>query len=182
MPVEAMIISVCLGAILGAVGGLFGIGGGIIAIPALGMLFNMNQQAAEGTALIMTVSNVFLGLWKYRRRGVIDWRLAITLALSASVFTYVTARWAVGLPTSTLRSAFAAFLVVTAIYLAVRIMWSRKTVTEAPPLAWPWSAVIGVMGGVLSGLFGVGERQLLRLRSLISSVSSRVQHKVLRWP
>jgi hypothetical protein len=78
MLIETLVISAILGALLGVVGGLFGIGGGIIAIPALGLLFNMNQQAAVGTALIMIMSNVFLGFWKYRQRSAIDWRLAVT--------------------------------------------------------------------------------------------------------
>jgi len=159
MPIETLIISAVLGAVLGVVGGLFGIGGGIIAIPALGLLFNMNQQAAEGTALIMIVSNVFLGFWKYRQRqsGAMDWRLAVTLAFSASIFTYVTARWAVHIPTSTLRDAFALFLVVMAMYMADRIIRSNAAKANGQPaLSWPWSAAVGVTGGVLSGLFGVG--------------------------
>jgi len=39
-----------LGVALGTVGGLFGIGGGLIAIPALGVLFGLDQQLAQGTA------------------------------------------------------------------------------------------------------------------------------------
>ena len=42
-----------LGAALGTVGGLFGIGGGLIAIPVLGVLFGLDQQIAQGTALVM---------------------------------------------------------------------------------------------------------------------------------
>mgnify|MGYP002041225292 CR=1 FL=1 len=44
-----------LGAALGTVGGLFGIGGGLIAIPVLGVLFGLDQQIAQGTALVMVV-------------------------------------------------------------------------------------------------------------------------------
>lgn len=40
-----------LGAVLGGVGSLFGIGGGLIAIPVLGLLYGMDQQLAQGTAL-----------------------------------------------------------------------------------------------------------------------------------
>jgi uncharacterized protein len=163
MLIETLIICAILGALLGVIGGLFGIGGGIIAIPALGLLFDMNQQAAEGTALIMIVCNVFLGFWKYRQRSAIDWRLAGTLAFSASIVTYITARWAVHMPTSTLRDAFALFLVVMAMYLAVRIIQSRVGQADKAgyanrraPLSWPWSAAVGVTGGALSGLFGVG--------------------------
>lgn len=156
MSIEAIFVSLALGTVLGGVGGLFGIGGGIIAIPALGLLFNMNQQAAEGTALIMIVTNVFLGFWKYRQRSAVDWRLAITLGLSASLFTYMTARWAVHLPTNVLREAFAVFLVGMAIYLCLKIVGPGTGENRHSPLAWPWSAAVGVTGGILSGLFGVG--------------------------
>lgn len=156
MSIAAVIVSLGLGVVLGGVGGLFGIGGGIIAIPALGLLFGMTQQGAEGTALIMIVANVVLGFWKYRQRSAIDWRLAVTLGLSASVFTYLTAHWAVHLPTNVLREAFAVFLVAVAIYLCLRIMRPGMSQAQAAVLAWPWSVLVGVTGGILSGLFGVG--------------------------
>ena len=43
-------LNLILGLLLGTVGGLFGIGGGLIAIPALGILFGLDQQMAQGTA------------------------------------------------------------------------------------------------------------------------------------
>ena len=55
-----------LGLLLGALGGLFGIGGGLLAIPALGLLFGLDQQFAQGTALVMVVPNVLLALWRWR--------------------------------------------------------------------------------------------------------------------
>ncbi|MBC7210640.1 MAG: sulfite exporter TauE/SafE family protein, partial [Pseudomonas sp.] len=42
------VIYIVLGAALGTLGGLFGIGGGLIAIPALGVLFGLDQQLAQG--------------------------------------------------------------------------------------------------------------------------------------
>ena len=46
-------IYLVLGAALGTVGGLFGIGGGLIAIPVLGVLFGLDQQIAQGTARLL---------------------------------------------------------------------------------------------------------------------------------
>ncbi|SPS01091.1 exported hypothetical protein [Cupriavidus taiwanensis] len=69
-----------LGGLLGAVGGLFGIGGGLIAIPALGLLFGMDQQLAQGTALVMIAPNVLIGFWQYRKRADIALRTAVVLA------------------------------------------------------------------------------------------------------
>ena len=64
-----------LGMVLGCPGGLFGIGGGL-AIPALGVIFGLDQQLAQGTALVMVVPNVVLALWRYHQRNRIDPRQA----------------------------------------------------------------------------------------------------------
>lgn len=72
---------IVLGAALGTLGGLFGIGGGLIAIPALGVLFGLDQQLAQGTALVMVVPNVLLALWRYHQRNRIELRHAVPLSL-----------------------------------------------------------------------------------------------------
>lgn len=46
-------------------GGIFGIGGGLIALPILILVFGRAQQLARGTDLVMVVPNVLLALWKY---------------------------------------------------------------------------------------------------------------------
>ena len=71
-----------LGAALGTVGGLFGIGGGLIAIPVLGVLFGLDQQIAQGTALVMVVPNVMLALWRYHQRNRIELRHALPLGVT----------------------------------------------------------------------------------------------------
>jgi len=57
--------SLAMGAALGFFGGVFGIGGGIIAIPALVLLGGMEQAQAQGTALVMMVPNLLIGWWRY---------------------------------------------------------------------------------------------------------------------
>ena len=53
-----------LGGMAGLLGGLFGVGGGFLVIPLLGFFYGMDQQTAQGTALIMVVPNV---LWAFSR-------------------------------------------------------------------------------------------------------------------
>lgn len=152
----AFALNIVLGLMLGTLGGLFGIGGGLIAIPVLGVLFGLDQQLAQGTALVMVVPNVLLALWRYHQRNRIDLRYALALALSSFVFALVGAGWAVNLDPEAMRLAFVAFLVALAFYNLLR-MWLR------PPAAsgelrqpWPWLAVLGSGAGLLGGLFGVG--------------------------
>ena len=108
--VSQVFATAALGAVAGVFGGLFGIGGGVLAIPLLGMVFGLEQQAAQGTTLIMVVPNVLFGFWRYRQRFGVDLRMAAVIAGSALVSTYPTARFATGLDPHILRLAFALFL------------------------------------------------------------------------
>jgi uncharacterized membrane protein YfcA len=152
----AIAITFVIGLLLGGFGGLFGIGGGLIAIPVLGLAYGMDQQLAQGTSLVMIVPNVTLGFWRYRQRVGVDLRIAATLAACAVGVTYVAAQFATKLQAGQLRAAFAAFIVILAIYYAVRVLRAGRPKNERKPLKWGWTSIVGVVGGLLSGLFGVG--------------------------
>jgi len=145
-----------LGAALGTVGGLFGIGGGLIAIPALGVLFGLDQQLAQGTALVMVVPNVLLALWRYHQRNRIELHHALPLAVCSFVFAWFGSIWAVGLDAQAMRLGFVAFLVALALWNGARMF--MRTAAPSPGLryAWPWLAVLGSFAGSMGGLFGVG--------------------------
>jgi len=147
---------IVLGAGLGTLGGLFGIGGGLIAIPVLGVLFGLDQQLAQGTALVMVVPNVLLALWRYHQRNRIELRHALPLSLAGFVFAWLGSIWAVGLDAQAMRVGFVVFLVALTVWNLVR-MFTRN----APPSTelrqpWPWLGVLGGGAGVVGGLFGVG--------------------------
>jgi uncharacterized protein len=151
-----LLTATALGAACGALGGLFGVGGGVIAIPFLGMLYGLDQQVAQGTVLVMVVPNVLLGFWHYRRRVGVDLRMAAAIALASLAATYPVARFATGLDPHRLRLAFAAFLVGLSALVAYRTWRGLLAQSARRPLDWGWSSVVGVIGGVVSGLFGVG--------------------------
>jgi uncharacterized membrane protein YfcA len=149
------VLFVAIGGLLGALGGLFGIGGGVIAIPVLVIFFHLSQQHAQGTALVMVAPNVILGLRDYARRGSLDRRVAILLGLCAVSFTLIGALYATRIAGPELRYGFAAFTGALAVYFAYRSVRSDEAPVHAR-LAWGWTAVVGAIGGVLSGLFSVG--------------------------
>jgi uncharacterized membrane protein YfcA len=147
-------IDVVLGAAFGFLGGLFGIGGGIIAIPILGLVFGMSEQLAQGTALVMVVPNVMLGLWRYYQKRSLNVRYGVTLAICAAPMTYVGARFATGVPSSPLRVAFALFTIAIASYALWRTFGrGEHAVAQAP---WYAISVLGAVAGGVSGIFGVG--------------------------
>ena len=69
-----LVANLFLGAVLGSVGAMMGIGGGLIAIPVLAWVYGMDQQLAQGTALVMIVPNVLIGFLRYRQRNHINLR------------------------------------------------------------------------------------------------------------
>src|ERR1700740_1865925 len=116
----------------------------------------MDQQTAQGTVLIMVVPNVLWAFSRYRRRFGIDLRMAATIAVSALIATYPTARLATSLDPYVLRLAFAVFLATTAATVAYRTWRGGVRVGTGRRRAWCWVTVVGVIGGVVSGFFGVG--------------------------
>lgn len=66
MNITQWVEDLALGAVLGGIGGLLGIGGGLIAIPVLVLVYHYDQQTAQGTALVMIVPNVLIGFWRAR--------------------------------------------------------------------------------------------------------------------
>jgi len=168
----SLLLDLLLGVVLGAVGGLFGIGGGLIAIPVLALGFGLDQQLAQGTALVMIAPNVMLGFWRYKQRNPIDLKDAYWLGGAAVGSTWLVAHWATHLDAGRLRWAFAAFLVG----LAALLFWGARrrerasagmapglpprpahvAVPPQPALNRRWLSVLGLVSGVFSGLFTVG--------------------------
>lgn len=154
--VESWLTMLTLGAGLGLLGGLFGIGGGLIAIPVLGLACGLDQLHAQGTALVMVLPNVMIGFWRYRVRHGIAWRPALLLGATAIVGSEVAARIATSLPATTLRLGFAVFLVALSGWLLYGLRRSQTAAGAVARLAPRWLPAVGIAGGLMSGLFSVG--------------------------
>jgi uncharacterized membrane protein YfcA len=151
-----LLLNLILGLVLGTVGGLFGIGGGLVAIPALGVLFGLDQQLAQGTALVMVVPNVVLALWRYNQRNRIEPKHALLLSACGFVCAWLASLYAVELHAESMRMAFVGFLVVLAVYNLARLFMHNAPASKELRHPWPWLGVLGGAAGALGGLFGVG--------------------------
>src|SRR5262249_53249789 len=146
-------LDVVLGAGIGVLSGIVGIGGGLFIIPLLGVFFGLTQQRAQGTALVMVVPNVLLGLWRYARYRGFDPRGA---GLLAPVSTYGGARLAPMAPSRGLRVSFAAFLLALALFYGLRSRSAEIRVDPDARIPPRVAVVLGLVGGFVSGVFGVG--------------------------
>lgn len=152
----AIVLNLALGLVLGTLGGLFGIGGGLIAIPVLGVLFGLDQQLAQGTALVMVVPNVMLAIWRYHQRNRIDFRHAAALGISSFCLAIAGAAVAVSLDAGRMRIAFVGFLLALAAYTLLRVFLAPQAGSSELRYPWPWLGALGAGAGALGGLFGVG--------------------------
>lgn len=155
LAITDLLTILCLGASLGFLGGLFGIGGGIIAIPFLALAFGMDQALAQGTSLAMMVPILLVAWWRYTRRHPVPKRAAIQIAVLASVMTLLVAYVATALAPNILRSVFSVFL----LFLALRMLFRRTNATTTEGVSRfniRLMPLVGILGGACMGLFGIG--------------------------
>jgi len=117
--VEALLI-IALGICAGVLAGLFGVGGGVVFVPALTIVVGLSQLTAEATSLVAIIPVAVYGSWRQTRAGTVRWRDAIWIGAFGAVAALGGAVVAEVLPASTLRYLFAGLLVVTAAQLAWR--------------------------------------------------------------
>ncbi len=149
------IINIAIGGLLGVFGGLLGIGGGLFAIPTLSLLYGMDQQLAQGTALAMVVPNIVLGIYKYNQRNKIEWKTAALLGVCAFALSWFGALIAIDLDHRSMREIFISFLIFIAVWNLLQ-MFGKRVSTGLRQLPWPYFAGLGGISGFLGGLFGVG--------------------------
>lgn len=114
---QALYLAVGLAA--GVMSGLFGVGGGIIIVPALVFLTGASQTAAAGTSLVALLLPVGLGgVLAYYRAGEINTsHIRMGLLIAAGLFAggFGGAKLALVLGDKTLKQLFALLLFVLAI-------------------------------------------------------------------
>ena len=111
-----------IGVLAGVFAGMFGIGGGLIIVPALALLYGMKQHAAVGTslgALLLPVGA--LSAWVYWKNGNVNVKYSVLLAAGLLVGAFVGAKLVEPVSDLTLRRMFGAFLLI----VSVRMLWGK---------------------------------------------------------
>lgn len=98
--------------------GLFGIGGGVVIVPALILILGFTQMQASATSVATIVFSASAGAISFAVDGSVDWRAAAGLAIGSVVGAWVGARSIHRVPTVWLMRAFVVVLLVAAARLA----------------------------------------------------------------
>jgi len=112
----SILLYVFLGLIAGIFSGLIGVGGGIIIVPVLVLLFGLSQHQAQGTTLALMVPPIgLLAAWTYYKHGYVDLKIAAFICLGFFLGGLLGAEIATGLSNIALKKVFGAALLLVAL-------------------------------------------------------------------
>lgn len=113
---EHIIGIIILGVVAGLLSGLVGIGGGIVIVPVLVLVFGLSQHTAQGTTLAMLSFPVsVIAAYNYYQKGMVDWKIALFLCLGFVVGGFFGSKIAIGLSPFVIKKVFAILLIVIAV-------------------------------------------------------------------
>lgn len=111
---------IAISLVIGALTGLFGIGGGFLAIPILILFYNVAPTKAAGTSLFIIMINTLTGFFAhYRHWSDVDWSLPIIIAIVALVISRIASHRSARVSPATLKRAFAYFVFAIALFTLV---------------------------------------------------------------
>lgn len=147
--------AVVVGVSAGLLSGVFGVGGGVLMVPAMVLLLGVPQRRAAGTSLAAIVPIALFGVAGFAVQDQLDLAAAALLGVGAIVGAPLGARLIHRIPVPRLRVAFAMLLVLTAVRLFFEL---PESVLAGSISVGDGSLVVlvGLASGLLAGLFGVG--------------------------
>ena len=113
-----IIILVLIGLIAGAFSGMFGIGGGLVMVPAMVFFLAMSQHSAQGTSLgVLVIPVAAIAAYNYYKAGELNVKFAIIIALSFVVGGYFGSKLSLGISEVMLKRVFGVLMLAMAVKL-----------------------------------------------------------------
>ncbi len=123
MNMTTILLLIIIGLVAGTLGGMVGLGGGIILIPALILIMKLDQQTAQGTSIAIMLPPIGLfAVYNYYKAGYVNMKYAFVIAMAFMVGGYFGSSLALKLSPDVMRKVFSVVLVV----IAVKMFFSGK--------------------------------------------------------
>jgi uncharacterized membrane protein YfcA len=108
------LICAVIGIFAGTMGGLLGVGGGVVMVPAFTRVLGLSVKQAIGTSMGVICFTAISASWRHWQLGNLRPEIVAVVALVSMVGAYVGASLTAHVPERTLRVVFAIFLILTA--------------------------------------------------------------------
>jgi uncharacterized membrane protein YfcA len=171
--IETYPIILVVGIFVGLASTIFGVGGGIIMVPALSLILPYGHIEAVATSLATIVLVAGFNTYNFSKRDVIVWSIVPWIAVASSVFAYVFARISTHLPESVLILIFLLFL----LYTAMRTFLIKQDSEKSAKTKNKWWVPVGIgsVSGMVSGLTGIGGGGITTPMMMVTRLVKNVQ-------
>jgi len=162
-PTLFILIALC-GLVIGIYSGLFGVGGGIMIIPLLNLVFFLPVLASAATSLFVVAPTAFSGAYRHYRQGKLDIRPALIIGLSGACASTTSSLFSEAIPEIVILIITAILIVycaLTMIRSAFKPAIDKEGRTSENRFKTPTSSVIamvalGLFAGSMAGIVGLG--------------------------
>ncbi len=158
--------------LIGIIASVFGIGGGVLYVPTLTLIFGLDPKIAIGTSLAIIVFSSLTGTITYRQQGRIFYKSAVVIILPSIACSIIGSLATAYIPGEILTLLFAGFLLIIALHILVpeavripmigsgpcfddRCVDCYQNVIQVRP-NYLHLMVWGAIGGFLGGITGIG--------------------------
>jgi len=118
MSIPTIVILICIGLAAGLLSGIVGIGGGLIMIPLLMILLDLDQHTAQGTSLAVMLPPIgILAAMNYYQAGNLKMNYALVIATTFIIGGYFGSKVAMQISPITLKKIFGIIMLVVSIKL-----------------------------------------------------------------
>jgi uncharacterized membrane protein YfcA len=152
------LICILIGACVGMLAGLTGVGGGVFLVPLLVGVLYLSQYEAHGTSLAVIFPLTLAGAIMYGVLGYFKWDLFLLLSCGGVIGAFAGARLMTYVPERRLQWFFGLFLICVGIVMVLTRSADSAAGAEYEIRAWQYFEFImaGLVAGFLSGILGVG--------------------------
>ena len=155
----SMLVFLACGAFAGVLAGLLGVGGGIVIVPMLSLVFPWQgvppqyvQHLALGTSLASIIVTSISSSRAHNARGAVRWDIWKAITPGILLGTFVGGIVAAGLPIGFLKAFFVCFIYFVAVQMLLD--FKPKASRELPGFAG--TSAVGGFIGLISSFVGIG--------------------------
>lgn len=150
---------IALGAAMGFLSGMFGIGGGFILVPGLIMFLHFQTKKAIGTSLaaIVPIAAAAAASYFFFLRGNVDLDTSLFLAIGGVFGSYLGVKAVDRVHDRRHAKLFSLLLV----FIGLLMVWPLERIVPLPDPSPTALVLLGMLVGVLSGFFGIGGAVML---------------------
>lgn len=157
--IELFLSCLAVGAVVGFLAGLFGIGGGLIIVPSLVYLLPLANVPTEslmsmalGTSFSTIIVTAFSAAHRHHKLGNVDWQVSRFFILALMISVFLAGFVVADIPKATMSKIFA----VIVVFLALKMLFSiKKTVQNPKPITPLATLTAGSIIGAISSMAGI---------------------------